>query len=149
MNMNNFGVLKGRLVADPVTFKNSDNSTKVKFSLACENNYKNKDGKREAQIIPVEAYVKSDYEKSPYARIGKGDKISAEISLKQNNYTDKKTNEMVYSTVIFVESIQFEESVSVTAARHAANAAQTTADAAQAAAPAAPAVAPAPVPAQA
>lgn len=149
MNMNNFGVLKGRLVADPVTFKNSDGSTKVKFSLACENNYKNKDGKREAQIIPVEAYVKSDYEKSPYARIGKGDKISAEISLKQNNYTDKKTNEMVYSTVIFVESIQFEESVSVTAARHAANAAQTTADAAQAAAPAAPAVAPAPVPAQA
>lgn len=144
MNMNNFGVLKGRLVADPVTFKNSDGSTKVKFSLACENNYKNKDGKRDSQIIPVEAYVKSDYEKSPFARIGKGDKISAEISLKQNNYTDKKTNEMVYSTVVFVEGIQFEESVAVTTARHAANAAQTTADAAQAAAPA---VAPAPVPA--
>lgn len=98
--------------------------------------------KREAQIIPVEAYVKSEYDKSPYARIGKGDKISAEFSLRQNNYTGKDGN-MVYSTVVFVESIQFEESVAVTAARHATNAAQATA-AQAAAAP----VAPAPVPAQ-
>lgn len=143
MNMNNFGVLRGRLVANPVTFGNADGSTKVKFSLACENNYKSKTtGKKEAQIIPVEAYVKSEYDKSPFARIGEGDKISAEISLRQNNYTDKTTGKMVYSTVVFVEQITFEESVAVTTQRRLDKAAKT-------AAPDVAAVAAAPVPAEA
>lgn len=134
INMNNFGVLRGRLVADPAVFGNSDGSSKVKFTVACENNYKNKDGKKESQMIPVETYTK-DYAKSPFARIGKGDKVSLEISLRQNNYTDKD-GKAVYGTVIFVESIQFEESKSVTEARRAANAAEA-------------APAPAPVPAEA
>ena len=134
MNMNNFGVLRGRLVADPAVFGNSDGSSKVKFSLACENNYKGKDGKRDSQIIPVEAYVK-EYDKSPYARIGKGDKVSVEVSLRQNNYTDKDGNK-VYGLVVFAENIQFEESKSVTEARHAANAAAAAANTEAAPAPA-------------
>lgn len=121
MNINNFGILRGRLVADAAVFANSDGSSKVKFSLACENNYKDKDGKRGVQIIPVETYTK-DYAKSPFAKIGKGDKVSVEISIRQNNYTDKNGKD-VYGIVIFVESIQFEESKSVTEARRAANAA--------------------------
>ncbi len=122
MNMNNFAVIRGRLVSDPAVFGNKDGSSKVKFTLASENNYKNKDGKRDSQMIPVEAYAK-DYAASPFSKIHKGDKVSVEASLRNNNYKDANGN-MVYSTIIFVEGIQFEESKSVTEARAAARAAE-------------------------
>lgn len=137
MNMNNFAIVRGRLVADPAVFANKDGSSKVKFTVATEDNYKGKDGKRGAQMIAVEAFTK-DYTKSPYSKIHKGDKVSLECSLRNNNYTDKD-GKPVYSTIVFVEAIQFEESKSVTEARAAENAAK----AAEAAA--AVAVAPAPV----
>lgn len=121
MNMNNFAVLRGRLVADAAVFANKDGSSKVKFTIAAENNYKNKDGKREAQMIAVEAFTK-DYAKSPFAKIHKGDKVSLECSLRNNNY--EKDGQMVYSTIVFVEGIQFEESKAVTEARAAENAAK-------------------------
>lgn len=123
MNTNNFAILRGRLTADPAVFSNSNGSSKVKFTIAAENNYKT-NGKREAQMIPVETYVK-DYAKSPYANIHKGDKISAECSLRNNNY--EKDGQKVYSTIIFVENITFEESKAVTEARAAERAAQEAA----------------------
>lgn len=141
MNMNNFSIVRGRLVADPAVFGNKDGSSKVKFSVAAENNFKSKDGKRDSQIIPVEAYVK-DYASSPFSKIHKGDKVSCECSLRNNNYKDANGN-MVYSLIVFVEGIQFEESKSVTEARAAARAAE-----AATAAPVA-AAAPATVPVQA
>ena len=119
MNTNNFGILRGRLTADPVVFANKDGSSKVKFTIAAENNYKT-DGKREAQMIPVETYVK-EYAKSPYASIHKGDKITVEFSLRNNNY--EKNGTMIYSTIAFVENITFEESKAVTEARAAERAA--------------------------
>lgn len=118
--MNNFAILRGRLVSDPAVFANKDGSSKVKFTLACENNYKSKDGKRESQMIPVEAYTKK-YDESPFARIHKGDKVSVECSLRMNNY--EKDGQKIYDTIVFVEGIQFEESKAVTEARAAANAA--------------------------
>lgn len=133
MNLNNMTILRGRLVSDPVTFANKDGSHKVKFTIACENNYKDKEtGKRESQMIPVEAYTK-DLAASPFSKIHKGDKISAECSLRNNNY--EKDGKPVYDTIVFVEAIQFEESKSVTDAR----AAEYAAKAAAATAPAAPA----------
>lgn len=120
MNMNNFAVLRGRLVADTTVFANKDGSSKVKFTVAVEDNYKGKDGKRGSQMIAVEAYTK-DYTKSPFSMIHKGDKVSLECSLRNNNYVDKD-GKQVYSTIIFVENIQFEESKSVTEARAAENA---------------------------
>jgi len=125
MNMNNYAILRGRLVSDPAVFANKDGSSKVKFTLAVEDNYKGKDGKRGAQMIPTEAFVK-DFAKSPFNNIHKGDKISAQCSLRTNNYTDKD-GKAVYSTIIFVENIQFEESKAVTTARAAENAAKAAA----------------------
>lgn len=125
-NMNNFGVLRGRLTANVKTFANKDGSSKVKFTIACEDNYKGKDGKRGAQMIPVETYVKSDFDKSPYSRIHKGDKVSLEYDLRMNNYKDKNGAD-VYDTIVFVNGIQFEESKSVTEARAAENAAKAAA----------------------
>lgn len=125
MNMNNYAILRGRLVSDPAVFANKDGSSKVKFTVACENNYKGKDGKRDSQMIPVEAFTK-DYAKSPFSMIHKGDKVSLECSLRNNNYVDKD-GKQVYSTIVFVENIQFEESKSVTEARAAENAAKAAA----------------------
>ncbi len=130
MNMNNFGVLRGRLVSDPVTFANKDGSHKVKFTLACENNFKNREtGKRDSEMIPVEAYTK-DLAASPFSKIHKGDKISVECSHRSNNY--EKDGQMIYTTILFAEGIQFEESKSVTDARAAENAAKAAAAAAPA-----------------
>lgn len=82
MNMNNYTVLRGRLAADPVAFANKDDSQKIRFSLACENNYKGKDGQRASQIIPVEAFVKADaVANNPFTKCHKGDKVSLECSL--------------------------------------------------------------------
>ena len=121
-NLNNTAILAGRLVSDPVVFANSNGSSKVKFTIAVQNNYKNTDGTRGSQMIPVEAYAK-DYAKSPYTRIHKGDKVRLECSLRMNNYI-AKDGKNVYSTVVFVEQIQFEESKSVTETRAATNAAK-------------------------
>lgn len=136
MNSNNFGILRGRLVADVRVFPNKDGSSKVKFTIAAENDYKDKKtGKREAQMIPVEGFVSKAYADSPFAKIHKGDKVTLETTLKNNDYKDAKTNEMVYSTVIFINKVTFEESKSVTEARAAENAVKA-AEAAVAEAPA-------------
>lgn len=120
MNTNNFAIIRGRLTADPAVFANKNGSSKVKFTIAAEDNYKT-DGKRESQMIPVETYAK-DFAKSPFAHIHKGDKITAECSLRNNNY--EKDGQKIYSTIVFVENITFEESKSVTEARIAERAAQ-------------------------
>lgn len=125
MNTNNFAILRGRLVSDPTVYANADGSSKIKFTIAAENNFKNHDGKRESQMIPVEAFAK-DYAKSPFSRIHKGDKVCIEASLRNNNYTNKD-GQKVYSTIVFVENIQFDEAKSVTEARAAARAAEEAA----------------------
>lgn len=122
LNTNNFGILRGRLVADSAVFANKNGSSKVKFTVAAENNYTDSNNQRQSQLIPVEAYCK-EYAKSPFTRIHKGDKVTVEYSLRMNNY--EKDGAMVYNTVVFVEGITFEESKSVTEARLAARAAAT------------------------
>ena len=121
MNMNNFAVLSGRLTANPVKFDNKDGSMKVKFTLAVEDNYST-NGDKKSQMIPVESFVKAgvDYTKTPYAALGKGDKIRVQTSLRDNNYTDA-AGKKVYGMIVMIESLQFEESKAVTDARHAAN----------------------------
>ncbi len=117
LNTNNFGIIRGRLVADPAVFANKNGSSKVKFTIAAENNYADANGQKQSQLIPVEAYAK-DYEQSPFTRIHKGDKVTVEYSLRMNNY--QKDGKPVYSTVVFVEGVTFEESKAVTEARLAA-----------------------------
>ena len=119
MNMNNYAVLSGRLTSDVAIFANKNGSAKVKFSLAIENNYKNADGTVTTQFIPVEAYVKDGSKLGPYALIHKGDKVRVQCELRTNNYVDR-AGQQVYSTVMLVESIQFEESKTVTEQRLAA-----------------------------
>lgn len=125
MNTNNFGIAIGRLTADPVFFANSNGSAKVKFTIAARDNFKSKDTNGaqvvKSQFIPLEAYIANPQGRQIYTMLKKGDKVSVSYSVRTNNYADKN-GEMHYGIILFVESIQFEESKTQAAARRAAQA---------------------------
>ena len=98
-NLNNYGVATGRLTADPFVYQNTDGSQKVRITLATNDNYKNADGKRSTQFLPFEAFIPADRNPGVCTMIHSGDKISIAYTVKNNNYRDKNTNEMIYGIV--------------------------------------------------
>lgn len=122
LNLNNYGIVTGRLTADPFIYQNNDGSRKIRITLAVSDNYKNTDGKRSTQFLPLEAFIPVDRKLGVFDMIHAGDKISAAYTVKNNNYTDKNTNKMVYGLVLQIERISFEESKTTTTARQAAKA---------------------------
>ena len=122
LNLNNYGIVTGRLTTDPFIYQNNDGSRKIRITLAVSNNYKNPDGKRSTQFLPLEAFIPVDRKLGVFDMIHAGDKISAAYTVKNNNYTDKNTNKMVYGLVLQIERISFEESKTTTTARQAAKA---------------------------
>lgn len=124
-NLNNYGVATGRLTADPFVYHNTDGSQKVRITLATNDNYKNADGKRSTQFLPFEAFIPAERNLGVFSMIHSGDKISVAYTVKNNNYRDKTTNEMIYGIVLQIEKISLEESKATTAARQAAKASGT------------------------
>ena len=124
-NLNNYGVATGRLTADPFVYQNTDGSQKVRITLATNDNYKNADGKRSTQFLPFEAFIPAERNLGVFGMIHSGDKISIAYTVKNNNYRDKSTNEMIYGIVLQIEKISLEESKATTAARQAAKASGT------------------------
>lgn len=122
LNLNNYGIVTGRLTADPFIYQNNDGSRKIRITLAVSDNYKNTDGKRSTQFLPLEAFIPVDRKLGVFDMIHAGDKISAAYTVKNNNYTDKNTNKTVYGLVLQIERISFEESKTTTTARQAAKA---------------------------
>lgn len=124
-NLNNYGVATGRLTADPFVYQNADGSQKVRITLATNDNYKNADGKRSTQFLPFEAFIPAERNLGVFSMIHSGDKISVAYTVKNNNYRDKNTNEMIYGIVLQIEKISLEESKATTTARQAAKASGT------------------------
>lgn len=122
LNLNNYGIVTGRLTTDPFIYQNSDGSRKIRITLAVSDNYKNPDGKRSTQFLPLEAFIPVDRKLGVFDMVHAGDKISAAYTVKNNNYTDKNTNKMIYGLVLQIERISFEESKTTTTARQAAKA---------------------------
>ena len=122
LNLNNYGIVTGRLTTDPFIYQNNDRSRKIRITLAVSDNYKNTDGKRSTQFLPLEAFIPVDRKLGVFDMIHAGDKISAAYTVKNNNYTDKNTNKMIYGLVLQIERISFEESKTTTTARQAAKA---------------------------
>ena len=118
-NNDNFGICVGRLLQDPKVFVNRDNSRRVFLNIACSDTYKQKDGTRGAQFIPLEAFVPANQPSSVYDLMGKGDKISVEYSVVNNNYTDRDGNDH-YDIVLLIDSVKLQESKTVTSARREA-----------------------------
>ena len=122
LNLNNYGIVTGRLTTDPFIYQNNDGSRKIRITLAVSDNYKNTDGKRSTQFLPLEAFIPVDRKLGVFDMVHAGDKISAAYTVKNNNYTDKNTNKMIYGLVLQIERISFEESKTTTTARQAAKA---------------------------
>ena len=108
MNLNNYGVLTGRLAKDVFVFDNKDGSRKVKLTLAVQNNYRNAEGIHEAQFIPVEAFIPSGKTLGAYDYMHKGDKITVQYVVKATHYTDVSSNE-IYAVVLQIENVRLDE----------------------------------------
>lgn len=124
MNINNFGIAKGRLGKDPVVFDNADGSKKVMISLAVKNNFKSKSGERESQFINLEGFISKEKAAGAnplgaYAFMHKGDLVSFGYEVRQNNYT-AKDGTPVYDQVLFIQETVLEESKKTTEDRAAA-----------------------------
>lgn len=109
MNLNNYGVLTGRLAKDILVFDNKDGSRKVKLTLAVQNNYRNAEGIHEAQFIPAEAFIPADKQNlGAYDYMHKGDKITVQYAVKATHYTDVSSNE-IYAVVLQIENVRLDE----------------------------------------
>ena len=129
MNLNNFGVLRGRIITTDIhkhTFKNTDGSVKMLLTIAPKRNFVASDG-RDSDAIPVQVFVPAKYvtvnpdgSVTPgiWGSVQTGDKLILQVHLEDNNYLDKNTGKMVYNPpVIRVDSFEWDESQSEKQAR--------------------------------
>lgn len=130
MNMQNFGILSGRLAKDPVVFDNKDGSRKIMVTIAAPRNYKNKDGKRDTDFIQCEQYMRADkVGNGAWDILKKGDSVDVEYTVRQNTYTDAK-GETHYAQSLVIEqtNIRSTKSNNMAAGAAAAQGAGVTPD---------------------
>lgn len=125
MNVRNFGIAEGRLTRDPYIIENEGGSHKVMLTIAAQNDYKNKDGKRDSQYISLEGFIPAGKGLGAYELMHKGDMIGLGYTVRTNNYTGKNGEE-VYSQVLFIQSVDLKESKQAVANRAARNSAADT-----------------------
>lgn len=130
MNTRNFGIAEGRLTRNPLVLMNKDGSAKVKLTIAAQDNYQSKDGKRGSQFINLDAFVRAEkVGASVYDAMHEGDLICAHYTVKTNNYKDADGKD-VYDQILQIQEIDLRESKSVTDARAAKKAAEAAGESA-------------------
>ena len=124
-NLNNYGIIEGRLTKEPKILANKDGSHKVFITIAAQDNFVSGPKKERAtQFVNLEAFVSKDKTKSVYDSMATGDKIAVQYRVETPSY--EKDGQTVYRTVLTVESVQFKESKSEKDARQAAKVAAST-----------------------
>lgn len=135
MNTRNFGIVTGRLAADPVVFDNKDGSKKVKVKLAVQDNFKSgADQTKKTKFVELDAFINADRAANGlgvYGMMHKGDQVTLQYTLDPNSY--EKDGQTVYVTNLLIQNVDLLESKAVTDARAAKNAAEAAAPAAPAA----------------
>ncbi len=124
-NLENFGITTGRLTADPQIYDNADGSKKVRITVAAPNAYKNRDGGRGTQFIPLESFIPAERAVNGdgvFGMLHQGDKVTAQYSVRNNNYA-RADGERVYGIVLQIDAIRFGETRAVVSARQQAKAA--------------------------
>ena len=122
-NLRNFGVATGRLAKGLTIHNNKDGSRKIYLVVAAPDNYTNKDGVKESQFIPLEAFISASQETNGvYDYLDCGDLISVSYSIRNNNYTNKD-GVAVYGQVLLAEDVALLESKASKKARQEAKAA--------------------------
>lgn len=123
-NARNSGHLIGRLARDPHVSDNRDGSHTVLFTLMVERNYTNGDGVREADAIPLEAFVPASASSmGPFGLIHQGDLVGVATRLRQDHYVRNDGTE-AFPLKVIVEDVTFLESRSVTEGRLATRVAE-------------------------
>ena len=99
--------LIGRLTADPELRQSPSGVSSVRFTVAIDRQYKDKQtGERQSDFISCVAFRQTAEFISRY--FGKGKMIAVEGSLRNNNYQDKKHQDVMhYSYDVFVEQAEF------------------------------------------
>ena len=126
-NIRNYGMVTGRLTADPDVRVNADGSRKVRFTVAAQDSYTDKEGKRGSQVLPLEAFISANRSgNGAYDCINGGDLVSCSYTVNNNNYTDKH-GQKVYGLVLLVSEIALLETKASKAARRANSNSSTSA----------------------
>ena len=109
-NAANNGTLIGRLARDPKGFSNQDGSMKVAFTIFTDRDFKNRNGERLSDAIPVEVFLSkdADFAKNPFLNIHKGDLVALSTTLRMDRYTNN--GEEIFSLKVVAESVKFLES---------------------------------------
>lgn len=102
-NVRNFGVMLGRLVADPMVFDNANGSKKVRFTVAVRDNFKTQ-GEYKSQFIPVEAFIPAGKGLGIYEYTKKGSLVDLEYSVRTS--IQEKDGEKRYFTNLVVQSVE-------------------------------------------
>lgn len=122
-NIRNYGMVTGRLTKNPDIRTNSDGSRKVRFTVAVQDSYTSKDGKRGSQFIPLEAFLTASQQTNgAYDYVEEGDLVSCSYTVNNNNYTDRN-GQKVYGLALLVGEIALLESKASKKARQEAKAA--------------------------
>lgn len=118
-NIRNYGMVTGRLAKDLEVYNNRGGSRKILMLVAAQDNYTGRDGKRNCQFIPLEAFVPSGQkDNGVFEYLGCGDLVSCSYSVRNNTYTDKD-GKTVYNNVLQIEEVALLESRAAKEARQA------------------------------
>jgi len=90
-------ILVGRLTRDPET-KDVNGKTVANFTVAVDRRFKNKDGQKETDFVPVVVWGKSAEFCGSY--LNKGDQISLAGRLQVRNYDDRDGNKRYITEVV-------------------------------------------------
>ena len=129
MNLNNFGILRGRIITTDILkhrFMNHDGSITMLLSIAVKRNFATKDGK-DSDIIPIQVFIPAksvtinpdgSINAGIWDDIETGDQLILQVHVKANPYVDTTTGKMMYPPpVIQVDSFVWDETLSEKQAR--------------------------------
>ncbi len=102
--MLNVVTISGRLAADPEQRRTGNGIAVTSFTLACERDYKDGGGNREADFIPVVAWRQTAEFVSNY--FAKGQQAMVTGRLQVRKWQDKDGNNR-YSTEVVAENVYF------------------------------------------
>ena len=94
--------LAGRLVRDPEIVENKKGKT-VLFTVAVERNYKDSEGNRPVDFVPVKAFVREGAKNNgPFDYMVKGQLVAIQAELRATQY--QKDGETVYGLDVIVSN---------------------------------------------
>lgn len=112
MSASNNVNLMGRLTKDP-EFHQSAKTGVARLRIAVNRVYK-REGQPDADFFSCTAFGKTADFVQKY--LHKGTRVVLNGQIQNDNYTDKKTGQTIYGTVIIIDSIEFAESKSASQA---------------------------------